>query len=198
MAAELQPGQASLHHGHLFHASGPNSTGDRAVSGPACGPGRRPTAARNLPSWQRCGGGERAYYGTSVGAAGGSTGFDAPAAAWAAACRPIPIIVGSVALGHREGAPCASRFCRFPSPASVPRASTPPRQPLSPPVRSRGARRRIELQGGGQLPHSLAATGCPTPHLPTTQAGNDSRLLPGRWSNTTAPPRAGSSYPALG
>lgn len=29
--AELQPGQASLHHGHLFHASGPNRTGDRRI-----------------------------------------------------------------------------------------------------------------------------------------------------------------------
>ena len=27
----LKPGQASLHHGHLFHASGPNSTGDRRI-----------------------------------------------------------------------------------------------------------------------------------------------------------------------
>ncbi|MEX2616256.1 MAG: phytanoyl-CoA dioxygenase family protein [Alphaproteobacteria bacterium] len=27
----LQPGQASLHHGHLFHASGPNGTGDRRI-----------------------------------------------------------------------------------------------------------------------------------------------------------------------
>ncbi len=27
----LQPGQASLHHGHLFHASGPNQTGDRRI-----------------------------------------------------------------------------------------------------------------------------------------------------------------------
>ncbi|MCY3981931.1 MAG: phytanoyl-CoA dioxygenase family protein [Alphaproteobacteria bacterium] len=27
----LQPGQASLHHGHLFHASGPNTTGDRRI-----------------------------------------------------------------------------------------------------------------------------------------------------------------------
>ena len=31
VAVELQPGQASLHHGHLFHASGPNSTGDRRI-----------------------------------------------------------------------------------------------------------------------------------------------------------------------
>ena len=30
-AGELQPGQASLHHGHLFHASGPNNTGDRRI-----------------------------------------------------------------------------------------------------------------------------------------------------------------------
>ena len=28
---ELTPGQASLHHGHLFHASGPNTTGDRRI-----------------------------------------------------------------------------------------------------------------------------------------------------------------------
>lgn len=27
----LRPGQASLHHGHLFHASGPNSSGDRRI-----------------------------------------------------------------------------------------------------------------------------------------------------------------------
>jgi ectoine hydroxylase-related dioxygenase (phytanoyl-CoA dioxygenase family) len=27
----LQAGQASLHHGHLFHASGPNGTGDRRI-----------------------------------------------------------------------------------------------------------------------------------------------------------------------
>lgn len=27
----LRPGQASLHHGHLFHASGPNSTNDRRI-----------------------------------------------------------------------------------------------------------------------------------------------------------------------
>ena len=27
----LKPGQASLHHGHLFHASGPNRTGDRRI-----------------------------------------------------------------------------------------------------------------------------------------------------------------------
>ncbi len=27
----LQPGQASVHHGHLFHASGPNTTGDRRI-----------------------------------------------------------------------------------------------------------------------------------------------------------------------
>ncbi len=27
----LQPGQASLHHGHLFHASGPNQTNDRRI-----------------------------------------------------------------------------------------------------------------------------------------------------------------------
>lgn len=29
--AELQPGQASMHHGHMFHASGPNRTGDRRI-----------------------------------------------------------------------------------------------------------------------------------------------------------------------
>ncbi len=29
--AELMPGQASLHHGHLFHASGPNTTEDRRI-----------------------------------------------------------------------------------------------------------------------------------------------------------------------
>ncbi|HUS96056.1 MAG TPA: phytanoyl-CoA dioxygenase family protein [Hyphomicrobiaceae bacterium] len=28
---ELMPGQASMHHGHLFHASGPNTTGDRRI-----------------------------------------------------------------------------------------------------------------------------------------------------------------------
>ncbi len=27
----LQPGQASLHHGHLFHSSGPNGTADRRI-----------------------------------------------------------------------------------------------------------------------------------------------------------------------
>ncbi len=27
----LRPGQASLHHGHLFHSSGPNTTGDRRI-----------------------------------------------------------------------------------------------------------------------------------------------------------------------
>lgn len=31
VAAELQPGQASMHHGHLFHSSGPNVTGDRRI-----------------------------------------------------------------------------------------------------------------------------------------------------------------------
>ena len=31
IAVELQPGQASLHHGHLFHASGPNTTDDRRI-----------------------------------------------------------------------------------------------------------------------------------------------------------------------
>ncbi len=29
---ELQPGQASLHHGHLFHASDPNTTDDRRIA----------------------------------------------------------------------------------------------------------------------------------------------------------------------
>lgn len=29
--AELQPGQASMHHGRLFHASGPNTTDDRRI-----------------------------------------------------------------------------------------------------------------------------------------------------------------------
>jgi len=29
VAVELMPGQASLHHGHLFHSSGPNTTGQR-------------------------------------------------------------------------------------------------------------------------------------------------------------------------
>lgn len=28
---ELRPGQASMHHGHLFHASGPNTTPDRRI-----------------------------------------------------------------------------------------------------------------------------------------------------------------------
>ncbi|GFE48909.1 hypothetical protein So717_06620 [Roseobacter cerasinus] len=28
---ELTPGQASMHHGHLFHASGPNTTDDRRI-----------------------------------------------------------------------------------------------------------------------------------------------------------------------
>jgi len=28
---ELMPGQASVHHGHLFHASGPNTTDDRRI-----------------------------------------------------------------------------------------------------------------------------------------------------------------------
>jgi ectoine hydroxylase-related dioxygenase (phytanoyl-CoA dioxygenase family) len=28
---QLQPGQASLHHGHLFHASGPNTSDDRRI-----------------------------------------------------------------------------------------------------------------------------------------------------------------------
>lgn len=31
VAAELKPGQASMHHGHLFHASGPNTTDDRRI-----------------------------------------------------------------------------------------------------------------------------------------------------------------------
>ncbi|WP_299503585.1 phytanoyl-CoA dioxygenase family protein [uncultured Roseobacter sp.] len=31
VAAELQPGQASMHHGHLFHSSGPNVTDDRRI-----------------------------------------------------------------------------------------------------------------------------------------------------------------------
>ncbi|MEM9578164.1 MAG: phytanoyl-CoA dioxygenase family protein [Pseudomonadota bacterium] len=31
VAAELRPGQASMHHGHLFHASGPNVTDDRRI-----------------------------------------------------------------------------------------------------------------------------------------------------------------------
>lgn len=31
VAVELQPGQASLHHGHLFHGSGPNTTDDRRI-----------------------------------------------------------------------------------------------------------------------------------------------------------------------
>ena len=31
VAVELHTGQASLHHGHLFHASGPNSTDDRRI-----------------------------------------------------------------------------------------------------------------------------------------------------------------------
>ena len=31
IAAELQPGQMSLHHGRLFHASGPNTTDDRRI-----------------------------------------------------------------------------------------------------------------------------------------------------------------------
>lgn len=32
VAVELKPGQASLHHGHLFHSSGPNSTGTRRTA----------------------------------------------------------------------------------------------------------------------------------------------------------------------
>lgn len=31
VAAALRPGQASMHHGHLFHASGPNTTDDRRI-----------------------------------------------------------------------------------------------------------------------------------------------------------------------
>jgi ectoine hydroxylase-related dioxygenase (phytanoyl-CoA dioxygenase family) len=31
VTAELKPGQTSIHHGHLFHASGPNSTADRRI-----------------------------------------------------------------------------------------------------------------------------------------------------------------------
>ena len=31
VAVELMPGQASMHHGHLFHASGPNKTNDRRI-----------------------------------------------------------------------------------------------------------------------------------------------------------------------
>lgn len=31
VAAVLETGQASMHHGHLFHASGPNTTGDRRI-----------------------------------------------------------------------------------------------------------------------------------------------------------------------
>jgi len=31
VTAELKPGQASIHHGHLFHASGPNSAADRRI-----------------------------------------------------------------------------------------------------------------------------------------------------------------------
>ncbi|MGI9405344.1 MAG: phytanoyl-CoA dioxygenase family protein [Hyphomicrobiaceae bacterium] len=31
VAAELHPGQTSMHHGHLFHASGPNTTNDRRI-----------------------------------------------------------------------------------------------------------------------------------------------------------------------
>lgn len=31
VAIELRTGQASMHHGHLFHASGPNTTGDRRI-----------------------------------------------------------------------------------------------------------------------------------------------------------------------
>ena len=31
VCVELEPGQASMHHGHLFHASGPNTTGDRRI-----------------------------------------------------------------------------------------------------------------------------------------------------------------------
>jgi len=31
ITVELRPGQASMHHGHLFHASGPNTTNDRRI-----------------------------------------------------------------------------------------------------------------------------------------------------------------------
>jgi len=31
VVVELQPGQFSMHHGHLFHASGPNTTDDRRI-----------------------------------------------------------------------------------------------------------------------------------------------------------------------
>ncbi len=31
VAVELRPGQASMHHGHLFHSSGPNTTNDRRI-----------------------------------------------------------------------------------------------------------------------------------------------------------------------
>lgn len=31
VAVALAPGQSSVHHGHLFHASGPNTTGDRRI-----------------------------------------------------------------------------------------------------------------------------------------------------------------------
>lgn len=31
VATELRAGQASIHHGHLFHASGPNTTGNRRI-----------------------------------------------------------------------------------------------------------------------------------------------------------------------
>ncbi len=31
VVTELLPGQASMHHGHLFHASGPNTTDDRRI-----------------------------------------------------------------------------------------------------------------------------------------------------------------------
>ena len=31
VVVELAPGQASMHHGHLFHASGPNTTSDRRI-----------------------------------------------------------------------------------------------------------------------------------------------------------------------
>jgi ectoine hydroxylase-related dioxygenase (phytanoyl-CoA dioxygenase family) len=31
VAVELETGQASIHHGHLFHASGPNTTNDRRI-----------------------------------------------------------------------------------------------------------------------------------------------------------------------
>ena len=32
VAIQLRPGQMSMHHGHLFHASGPNTSGDRRIA----------------------------------------------------------------------------------------------------------------------------------------------------------------------